>query len=231
MNRRTAIHTIATATAALASRDLVAQAAAPAVHKLPPLGYDFDALEPVIDAQTMQIHHDKHHAAYVAKLNEALTQAPDLAGKSAEDLLKHLDEIPEAIRTAVRNNGGGHANHTHFWQVLKKGSGGPQGALLKAIEKNFGSFAKWQEAFSAAAMKQFGSGWGWLVLRAGKLTIETTANQDTPLSTGGVPILGVDVWEHGFYLKYQNRRADYLKAIQDVINWEYVGTLHSQSAK
>ncbi len=226
ITRRTAIQTLATATTALAAGNLFAQApavAAPEVFKLPPLGYDYEALEPAIDAETMKIHHDKHHAAYVAKLNAAIAKAPDLASKSIEDLLKNLDAAPEAVRTDIRNHGGGHYNHALFWQLLKKGTGGPQGDLLKAIEAAFGSVAKWQEAFNDAALKQFGSGWSWLVLRGGKLTVEATANQDTPLSKGGLPLLGVDVWEHAYYLRYQNRRADYLKAFQDVINWEFVG--------
>ncbi len=226
ITRRTAIQTLATATTALAAGNLLAQApavAAPEVFKLPPLGYDYEALEPAIDAETMKIHHDKHHAAYVAKLNAAIAKAPDLASKSIEDLLKNLDAAPEAVRNDIRNHGGGHYNHALFWQLLKKGTGGPQGDLLKAIEAAFGTVAKWQEAFSDAALKQFGSGWSWLVLRGGKLTVEATANQDTPLSKGGLPLLGVDVWEHAYYLRYQNRRADYLKAFQDVINWEFVG--------
>ena len=233
ITRRTAIQTLATATTALAAGNLLAQApavAAPEVFKLPPLGYDYEALEPAIDAETMKIHHDKHHAAYVAKLNAAIAKAPDLASKSIEDLLKNLDVAPEAVRTDIRNHGGGHYNHALFWQLLKKGTGGPQGDLLKAIEAAFGTVAKWQEAFSDAALKQFGSGWSWLVLRGGKLTVEATANQDTPLSKGGLPLLGVDVWEHAYYLRYQNRRADYLKAFQDVINWEFVGQRFAKGA-
>jgi superoxide dismutase, Fe-Mn family len=233
MTRREALKTLATTTVTLAAADLFAQqaAAVPEIHKLPPLGYAFDALEPVIDAQTMQIHHGKHHAAYVGKLNEALAKAPDLARKSVEDLLKDLAAAPEAVRGAIRNHGGGHYNHTLFWQHLKKGTGGPQGDLLKAIESTFGSVVKWQEAFSDAAMKQFGSGWAWLVLRGGKLAVEATANQDSPLSSGGTPLLGVDVWEHAYYLKYQNRRADYVKAFQDVINWQFVGERYAKNAK
>ena len=235
MNRRSAIQTLATASTVLAASDIFAQApaaapAAPETFKLPPLGYDYEALEPAIDAETMKIHHDKHHAAYVAKLNAAIAKAPDLASKSIEELLKGLATLPEAIRGDIRNHGGGHYNHALFWQHLKKGTGGPQGALLKAIESTFGSVAKWQELFSDAAMKQFGSGWSWLVLRGGKLVVEATANQYTPLSTGGFPLLGVDVWEHAYYLHYQNRRADYLKAFQDVINWEFVGERFAKGA-
>jgi superoxide dismutase, Fe-Mn family len=233
MTRRDALKTIATTTVTLATVDLFAQqaAAVPEIHKLPPLGYAFDALEPAIDAETMKIHHDKHHAAYVAKLNEALVKAPELAKKTVEELLKDLSAAPEAVRTAIRNQAGGHYNHTLFWQHLKKGTGGPEGALLKAIDAAFGSVAKWKEAFNDAATKQFGSGWAWLILKGGKLVVEPTANQDSPLSTGGVPLLGVDVWEHAYYLKYQNRRPDYLKAFQDVINWEFVGKRYAENAK
>jgi Fe-Mn family superoxide dismutase len=225
LSRRDAIRTIALTTGALATTSAFAQDAAPPpeVFKLPPLGYDYDALEPLIDAETMKIHHDKHHAAYVAKLNAAVAKDPSLASKSIEDLLEHLDTVEAAVRTDIRNHGGGHFNHTLFWQHLKKGTGGPQGELLKALEKGFGSLAKWREKFSDAAMKIFGSGWAWLVLREGKLAIESTPNQDTPLSTGGQPLLGIDVWEHAYYLKYQNRRADYAKAFQEVIDWENVG--------
>jgi Fe-Mn family superoxide dismutase len=234
--RRSAIQTLATTAAAFAAGDLFGQApatpAAPAAgpHKLPPLGYAYDALEPVIDAQTMQIHHDKHHAAYVNNLNQAIAKAPDLATKSVEELLKGLDQLPEGARPAIRNNGGGHYNHTLFWQLLKKGSGGPEGDLLKAIEKDFGTFAKWQEQFADAAMKQFGSGWAWLVVQGGKLAVVATANQDSPISKGAVPLLGIDVWEHAYYLKYQNRRADYVKAFQDVIDWSFVGAGYARHA-
>jgi superoxide dismutase, Fe-Mn family len=227
--RRTALKTLATTAAAVAVGDVFAQAQAPAVavpagpYSLPQLGYALDALEPVIDAKTMEIHHGKHHKAYVDKLNEAVAKEAGLKGKSVEDLLKKLDAVPDSVRAAVRNNGGGHYNHSLFWQHLKKGTGGPQGDLLKAIESAFGSFAKWQETFSDAAVKQFGSGWAWLVLRDKKLSVEATANQDTPLSNGGVPILGIDVWEHAYYLKYQNQRPAYVKAFQDAINWEFAG--------
>ena len=200
------------------------------VFKLAPLPYDYAALEPVIDAETMKIHHGKHHAAYVARLNGAVAKAPELATKSIEELLKSLNTLPETVRADVRNHGGGHYNHALFWQHLKKGTGGPQGDLLKAIESAFGSVAKWQESFADAAMKQFGSGWAWLVVRDGKLAVEATPNQDCPLTTGGFPLLGVDVWEHAYYLKYQNRRADYVKAFQDVINWEFVGERFAKRA-
>jgi len=223
--RRDAIRTIALTTGALATAGAIAQppATPPEVFRLPPLGYDYDALEPSIDAETMKIHHDKHHAAYVAKLNAAIAKEAALASKTIEDLLQNLDTVPESIRNDIRNQGGGHFNHTLFWQQLKKGTGGAQGDLLKAIDTGFGSFAKWQEAFGETAMKVFGSGWTWLVLRKGKLSIENTPNQDSPLSASGLPVLGLDVWEHAYYLKYQNRRADYVKAFQDVINWEFAG--------
>jgi Fe-Mn family superoxide dismutase len=225
LTRRDALKAIALTTGAFAAAGAGAQNAVPPseVFKLPALGYDYDALEPLIDAETMKIHHDKHHAAYVAKLNATVAKEPSLANRSIEDLIEHLDTAPEAARNDIRNQGGGHLNHTLFWQHLKKGAGGPQGDLLKALEKHFGSFAKWQEQFGDSAMKTFGSGWAWLVLRKGKLTIESTPNQDSPLSTGGQPLLGIDVWEHAYYLKYQNRRADYAKAFQDVIHWEFVG--------
>ncbi len=233
LTRRNAIKTIALTTGALATSGAFAQPpaaapAAPEVFKLPPLGYDYDALEPHIDAETMKIHHDKHHAAYVAKLNAAVAKEASLASRSIEGLLQKLDAVPEAVRNDIRNHGGGHFNHTLFWQHLKKGTGGPQGDLRKAIEKDFGSVAKWQEQFGESAMKVFGSGWTWLVLRGGKLAIENTPNQDSPLSTGGQPVLGLDVWEHAYYLKYQNRRVEYVKAFQDVINWEFAGTRYGK---
>ncbi len=191
---------------------------------VPPLGYAFDALEPHLDAQTMQIHHDKHHAAYVTNLNKAVADTPALAGKSVEALLKDMKAVPEAVRTAVRNHGGGHANHTLFWQQLKKNNGrGPSGELAGAIDKKFGSFAKFQEKFTEAATKQFGSGWAWLALDAKKeLAVESTPNQDTPLSAGRTPLLGLDVWEHAYYLKYQNRRPEYIAAFYNVINWDVI---------
>ena len=234
--RRTALKTIALTTGAVALRPdrLRAQApAAPAeVFKLPPLGYDYDALEPHIDAETMKIHHDKHHAAYVAKLNAAIAAAPSLEKKPIEEILAALDSAPEAARKDLRNQGGGHYNHTLFWQTLKKSdTAAPAGELAKAIDKAFGSFAKWQDTFSDAAMKTFGSGWAWLVWRGGKLVVESTPNQDTPLSTGGTPLLGIDVWEHAYYLKYQNRRADYVKAFQSVVHWDFVSERFAKLAK
>ncbi|PYV36841.1 MAG: superoxide dismutase [Acidobacteria bacterium] len=191
---------------------------------LPPLPYSFDALEPHIDAETMQIHHDKHHAAYVTNLNKAVADHPELASKSVEDLIRNLTSVPEDIRTAVRNHGGGHANHSLFWQALKKNAGAaPQGELAKAIDKKFGSFASFKDEFTKAATTLFGSGWAWLSLDSSKeLRIEPAPNQDSPLSVGRTPLLGIDVWEHAYYLKYQNRRADYIKAFYDVINWDFV---------
>jgi Fe-Mn family superoxide dismutase len=194
------------------------------MHELPKLPYAFDALEPHIDARTMEIHHDKHHQAYVDNLNKALAQAPSLESKSVEDLLRGFDAVPDAIKTAVKNHGGGHANHTMFWETMGPGGGGnPSGALAGAIDSAFGSFTALQEKLNAAATGQFGSGWGWLVASGGKLDVIARPNQDSPLMEGKTPILGVDVWEHAYYLKYQNRRADYLKAWWNVIRWDKVG--------
>ena len=196
-------------------------------HELPPLPYAHDALEPHIDTQTMQIHHGKHHAAYVANLNKALESAPDLQGKSAEDLIRNLAAVPEGIRTAVRNNGGGHVNHTLFWSLMAPNAGGaPAGALAEAITAAFGSFDEFKAKFEAAGLGRFGSGWAWLVVKGGKLEILSTANQDNPIMDGLTAILGVDVWEHAYYLKYQNRRADYLKAWWNVVNWTAVAKLY-----
>lgn len=206
-----------------------AEAAGPFV--LPPLGYAFDALEPYLDAQTMELHHDKHHAAYVANLNKAVAAAPLLAGKSVEALLRDLDAVPEANRTAIRNHGGGHANHAFFWLQLKKNNGrGPAGELAQAIDKKFGSFAKFQQLFTEAATKQFGSGWGWLTVDANhELAVESAPNQDTPLSKGRAPLLAIDVWEHAYYLKYQNRRPEYVAAFYQVIDWEVVAERFRQA--
>jgi len=192
-------------------------------HDLPPLPYDFAALEPHIDAATMQIHHGKHHAAYVSKLNDALASHPDLQAKSAEDLIANLSALPEAIRTAVRNNGGGHVNHTMFWQIMGPGKGGaPTGAVADAINGAFGSFDTFKQQMNAAGAARFGSGWVWLVESGGTLSVESTANQDNPMSDGKRPIMGIDVWEHAYYLKYQNRRPDYLAAWWNVVNWDEV---------
>jgi len=190
-------------------------------HELPKLPYSFDALEPHIDAKTMEIHHGKHHATYVSKLNDALKGHADLERKSITELLSDLRSVPENIRGAVRNHGGGHFNHTMFWKLMKKGGGGqPSGELGAAIGSAFGSFDEFKTKFEAAAAAQFGSGWAWVVVNGGKLAIVATPNQDTPVMEGVKPILGVDVWEHAYYLKYQNRRPDYLKAWWNVVHWE-----------
>jgi len=190
---------------------------------LPPLPYAYDALEPSIDARTMEIHHGKHHQAYVNNLNAAIEKAPELQGKSLDDLMRGINSVPESVRTAVRNNGGGHWNHSLFWQVMGPGTGGaPSGALGDAIKTAFGDFEKFKEQFAAAAGSRFGSGWAWLVNDGGKLSITSTPNQDNPLMEGKSAILGVDVWEHAYYLKYQNRRPDYVKAWWDVVNWKAV---------
>ena len=189
---------------------------------VPPLGYAFDALEPHIDKTTMEIHHDKHHAAYVTNLNKALESAPDLANKSIEELLaKNCGIVPEAIRTAVRNNGGGHINHSMFWTIIGPKAGGePSGNLASGINSTFGSFATFKEKFGAAATTRFGSGWAWLVKDGGKLDIISTANQDSPVMEGKFPVIGLDVWEHAYYLKYQNRRPEYIAAWWNVVNWK-----------
>ncbi|MBK9239563.1 MAG: superoxide dismutase [Acidobacteria bacterium] len=192
-------------------------------HELAPLPYAFDALEPHIDAQTMQIHHGKHHAAYVTNLNAAVDKHPELAGKSADDLIKNLAAVPEDIRTAVRNNGGGHVNHTMFWQIMGPGAGGaPTGKLADAINGAFGNFDTFKDLIQKAGATRFGSGWAWLVEANGKLAVESTANQDNPMMDGKRAIMGVDVWEHAYYLKYQNRRPDYLAAWWNVVNWNEV---------
>jgi len=198
-------------------------------HKLPELGYAYDALEPYIDAKTMEIHYTKHHQTYVDKLNAALEGQNHLEQHNVKDLLKDLYSVPEKIRTAVRNHGGGHANHSFFWPLLKRGVkfGGP---AAEAIDSRFGSFDKFKEDFSTAATLLFGSGWAWLVLNNGSLEIMTTANQDSPLSQGKSPILGIDVWEHAYYLKYQNRRPEYISAFFNVINWDTVNA-YLKSAK
>jgi Fe-Mn family superoxide dismutase len=196
--------------------------------ELPALPYALDALEPHIDARTMEIHHGKHHAAYINNLNAALEAHPNLLNKGIEDLVRNLDAVPEAVRTAVRNNGGGHANHSMFWTLMGPGQGGaPKGDVAKGIDKAFNSFEAFKEAFAKAAMGRFGSGWAWLVTEAGGgLKIVSTGNQDTPVSDGQSPVLGLDVWEHAYYLKYQNRRADYVSAWWNVVNWGEVDRLH-----
>lgn len=194
-------------------------------HSLPPLQYDYGALEPHIDARTMEIHHSKHHQTYITNLNSALEKAPELRDKPLDELLSDLNAVPEPIRTAVRNNGGGHWNHTLFWQVMAPDGGGePSGALADAITSAFGEFGQFKEKFSAAALGRFGSGWAWLTVgRNGTVAIESTPNQDTPIMEGKPAILGLDVWEHAYYLKYQNRRADYVAAWWNAVNWGEVG--------
>jgi Fe-Mn family superoxide dismutase len=194
-------------------------------HELPPLPYAYNALEPHIDETTMRIHHDKHHGTYVTNLNAALDKHPQLQGQPAEDLLRAIDTVPEAIRTAVRNNGGGHVNHTMFWEIMAPGGAAqPGGRLLDAIAGAFGSVDAFKDQFGKAAMGRFGSGWAWLVQGGdGKLAIESTPNQDSPLMDGKWPVFGLDVWEHAYYLKYQNRRADYVGAWWSVLNWTEVG--------
>lgn len=188
----------------------------------PDLPYAYNALEPHIDEATMRVHHDKHHVGYTTKLNAAV-EGTEYASKDAEELIRGLNSLPEAIRGAVRNNGGGHVNHALFWTILSpKGGGEPTGALADAITKAFGSFSDFKEAFSSAAVSRFGSGWAWLVVRNGALEVTSTANQDNPLTEGATPILGLDVWEHAYYLKYQNRRPEYIDAFFNVVNWEQV---------
>ncbi|MGO2602759.1 MAG: superoxide dismutase [Alkalibacterium gilvum] len=192
-------------------------------YTLPDLPYAYDAFEPTIDEETMHLHHDKHHAGYVTKTNKALENHPELAELSIEDLMKKLDSVPEDIKTAVRNNGGGHANHSLFWEILSPNGGGePTGELADAIKETFGDFESFKEKFAAAATGRFGSGWAWLVVTDGKLEVMNTLNQDSPYSEGKTPILGLDVWEHAYYLNYQNKRPDYVKAFWNVVNWEEV---------
>jgi Fe-Mn family superoxide dismutase len=189
-------------------------------HTLPPLPYPTDALEPHIDKQTMEIHHGKHHAAYVNNLNAALEKHPELQSKSIDELVRGINTVPEDIRTAVRNNGGGHLNHTMFWEIMGPNAGGaPTGAIADAITSSFGSFDSFKEQFAKAGVGRFGSGWAWVIASGGKLTIESTPNQDSPLMEGKNPVFGIDVWEHAYYLKYQNRRPDYISAWFNVVNW------------
>jgi superoxide dismutase, Fe-Mn family len=232
INRRSLLKALGL-TAGIAACDSAALAQAPSApvapappsgpFKLPQLPYDYDALEPYIDVATMHLHHDKHHQAYVNNLNAAVANHPDLGAKSVDDLVANLNAVPEDIRTAVRNQGGGHANHSFWWLTLSKSGGdAPKAELAKDIDATFGSYSAFQEKFSKAAGSVFGSGWAWLVLSGGKLAIETTPNQDSPLTLGHTPILGIDVWEHAYYLKYQNRRPEYIGAFLHVVNWDYV---------
>lgn len=235
MNRRSALKGLGLAAGLAATGTAFevnswAQAAAPppapaaGPFTLPPLPYGYDALEPYIDTTTMHLHHDKHHATYVDRLNTAVAGHPDLASQKIDDLIANLNSVPEELRTAIRNQGGGHANHSFWWLILSaNGGAAPKADLAKDIDSTFGSFAKFQDGFSKAAASVFGSGWAWLTLtHEGKLQIETSANQDSPLSNGRTPILGLDVWEHAYYLKYQNRRPEYVGAFYHIVNWEWV---------
>jgi Fe-Mn family superoxide dismutase len=236
VTRRTALKTLGAGLAVGLGSGL-ARAGAPRSGKLartpqpfvlPKLGYAYDALEPHIDARTMEIHHTKHHQAYITNANNALAGQAALQGKSAEDLVRNLAAVPDAIRTALRNNVGGHLNHALFWQVIGPGGGGaPRGDLATAITATFGSFDAFKTSFGDAALKCFGSGWAWLNLRAGKLLVTSSPNQDSPLSEGAVPLLGLDVWEHAYYLKYQNRRADYIAAFWHVVQWDRVAARYA----
>jgi Fe-Mn family superoxide dismutase len=210
-----------------------AEAAQSGTFTLPPLPYAYTALEPHIDGNTMRFHHDKHHATYVKNLNAAIAKHPELKGKSADQLLRDLDGVPEDIRTVVRNNGGGHVNHSMFWQIMKpKGGGNPTGAIASVINQNFGSFEKFKAKFNEAGEKRFGSGWVWLVRTPdGKFQVTSTPNQDSPLLQGNYPIMGNDVWEHAYYLKYQNRRAEYLKAWWNLVNWNEINQRLAQASK
>ncbi|MBA9088133.1 Fe-Mn family superoxide dismutase [Fontibacillus solani] len=202
-------------------------------HELPALPYPANALEPYIDEKTMNIHHDRHHNTYVTNLNTALEQAPELQNKSVEELISDLNSIPESIRTAVRNNGGGHANHSLFWKIISpKGGGTPSGSLAHAIDTELGGFDKFKEDFAKAAASRFGSGWAWLVVgKDGRLSVTSTPNQDNPLSEGLTPILGLDVWEHAYYLKYQNKRPDYIAAFWNIVNWDEVNKRYEAAKK
>lgn len=235
ITRRHALKTTAITGAALvlgASPSVLAAETQAEVFKLPPLGYDYDALEPFISAEIMKLHHTKHHAAYVAKLNAAVASSPGLEKKSLEQMLAKLDDVPEAVRKDVRNHGGGHANHSLFWETMKKSPNAkPVGELNTAITAAFGSFERWQEKFSDSAMKVFGSGWAWLVVRDGKLVVENTSNQDSPISNGGTPLLGIDVWEHAYYLQYKSARVEYVKAFQNVIHWDLLSDRFSKLLK
>lgn len=236
LSRRLALKTLGAGAATLSLVSLAPRAVAAASGKadaksagasqpftLPKLAYGYDALEPHIDAKTMEIHHSKHHQAYITNANNALKDYPALQKQSAEDMLRDLNALPAPVRTTLRNNVGGHVNHTHFWKVIGPRAGGaPTGPLAEALKKEFGSFEQFKEKFASAAAARFGSGWAWLTVKGGKLAISSTANQDNPISEGATPLLGLDVWEHAYYLKYQNRRADYTAAFWNVVNWNEV---------
>ena len=237
MNRRSFL--VATGAAALSTPKLYGEEVTVAqpkeaglAYELPPLPYPFDALEPYIDAKTMEIHHDKHHGAYVTNLNKALEGQSQLQGMSLDALLASLDKVPENIRAAVRNNGGGHWNHSMFWKIMKKGGGGePKGPVADAIKSAFGSFAEFKAKLAQAGVSRFGSGWAWLFIKDGKLVIDSTPNQDNPVMSGGKPVMGIDVWEHAYYLKYQNRRPDYIEAWWNTVNWDAVNENYAAARK
>lgn len=237
LSRREFLAGVAVAAVATAVEPaLAAESVAMGGHVLPDLPYGYDALQPYIDAETMHLHHDKHHQSYVTNLNAALKGYPELAGRPVESLLSHIEALPEGIRTAVRNQGGGHANHSLFWKTMGKvgseGVGGePKGRIGAQITKDFGSFDGLRKSLNEAAAKQFGAGWGWVVWSGGRLKVTTTANQDTPWSVGEKPILLNDVWEHAYYLKYQNRRADYLAAWWNVVNWQVVAERFEEAVR
>jgi Fe-Mn family superoxide dismutase len=223
--------TAGAATLALSPLSVCADDEKKAGFTLPPLPYGYDALEPTIDAETMKIHHDLHHKAYVDNLNKALAGQSELLQKSIVDLLRDINSVPEKIRQAVINNGGGHANHTMFWEIMSASGGKPSGELSTAIDEAFGSFDKFREQVNDAAVKRFGSGWAWLVMEQGKLKVLSTANQDSPYMKGQHPVLGIDVWEHAYYLKYRNRRPEYVKAWWNVVNWNEVSERYNRAKK
>jgi len=240
LSRREAIARIGAGVAAVSLGSLAANrasaqtpaAAAPAEFKLPELGFAYDALEPHIDARTMEIHYTKHHQGYVNNSNKALGSYPDLLAKGPDGILKEINTVPEAIRTIVRNNVGGHANHSLFWSILKPGGAKePVGKAAEAIEKTFGGFEGMHAELTSAATRHFGSGWGWLSIYNGNLVAHSTANQDSPLMSGATPILGIDVWEHAYYLHYQNRRADYVAGFWNLVNWDVVNELYVEATK
>jgi superoxide dismutase, Fe-Mn family len=232
LNRRQLLKAVGAGAAALAVPSLgTAAQQKGGKFELPPLPYAYDALEPHIDAETMKIHHDLHHKAYVDNLNKAIAKHPSLAGKSLEALLRDIKSVPQDVRGMVRNHGGGHYNHTLFWEVMAKEGGKPSGELAKAIDAAFGNYEKFQQYLTTAATGQFGSGWGWLVVEQGKLAVRNLPNQDSPLMNGATPILGIDVWEHAYYLKYKNRRPEYVKAWWNVINWANVSEKYNAAVK
>ena len=229
MNRRELL-VLASASGVAAASGVLVQPALAAEATLPELPYPKDALEPHIDKMTMEIHHGKHHQAYITNLNKALADQPTWKALPIEELITKLDQLPEAIRNAVRNNGGGHLNHTLFWKMMAPGGGSQaKGQVGSAIDSTFGSFENFQKAFTTAALGQFGSGWAWLVASAGKLEVISTPNQDCPITQGKKPLLGIDVWEHAYYLKYQNLRANYIAAWWNIVNWKYVNELFAQA--